>query len=143
MQSPRSNSFWIIQNTWFYPYRFAILTTRDQSPCGWSKGNRWSFSAPFAKNPPRPPFGKGGKGGFSKVGDPNDKISPMHCPERMLDNLPANSTHSIPRRPSFRFILYMATLITAHSVIPANAGIQEGTGFRVKPGMTNRKGLMS
>jgi len=28
-------------------------------------------------------------------------------------------------------------------VIPANAGIQEGTGFRVKPGMTNRKGLMS
>ncbi len=39
--------------------------------------------------------------------------------------------------------LYTATLITAHSVIPANAGIQEGTGFRVKPGMTNRKGLMS
>ena len=33
--------------------------------------------------------------------------------------------------------------ISAHSVIPANAGIQEGTGFRVKPGMTNRKGLMS
>ncbi len=40
-------------------------------------------------------------------------------------------------------LLYTATLITAHSVIPANAGIQEGTGFRVKPGMTNRKGLMS
>ncbi len=40
-------------------------------------------------------------------------------------------------------ILYTATLITAHSVIPANAGIQEETGFRVKPGMTNRKGLMS
>ncbi len=41
--------FGIIQNTWFYPYRFAILTTWDQSPCGWSKGNRWSFSAPFRK----------------------------------------------------------------------------------------------
>ncbi len=39
--------------------------------------------------------------------------------------------------------IYTATLITAHSVIPANAGIQEGTGFRVKPGVTNRKGLMS
>ena len=39
-------------------------------------------------------------------------------------------------------MLYPATLLSAHSVIPANAGIQEGTGFRVKPGMTNGKGLM-
>ncbi len=43
---------------------------------------------------------------------------------------------------SGRMLLYTATLITAHSVIPANAGIQERTGFRVKPGMTNRKGLI-
>ncbi len=34
---------------WVYPYRFAILTTWNQSPCWWSKGNRWSFSAPFRK----------------------------------------------------------------------------------------------
>jgi hypothetical protein len=33
--------------------------------------------------------------------------------------------------------LYAATLITAKEVIPAKAGIQKNTGFRVKPGMTN------
>lgn len=37
----------------------------------------------------------------------------------------------------------MATFITAQSVIPAKAGIQEGTGFRVKPGMTHRTERMS
>ena len=31
----------------------------------------------------------------------------------------------------------------ANEVIPAKAGIQENTGFRVKPGMTNYIGLMS
>ena len=34
-----------------------------------------------------------------------------------------------------------ATLVTAVSVIPAKAGIQIRTGFRVKPGMTNRPEL--
>jgi hypothetical protein len=34
--------------------------------------------------------------------------------------------------------LYIATLITAKAVIPAKAGIQKNTGFRVKPGMTNK-----
>jgi len=33
--------------------------------------------------------------------------------------------------------IYEATLITTKEVIPAKAGIQENTGFRVKPGMTN------
>jgi len=37
-----------------------------------------------------------------------------------------------------KIILYTASLITAEHVIPAKAGIQENTGFRVKPGMTNR-----
>ena len=40
-------------------------------------------------------------------------------------------------------ILYTATLITAKAVIPAKAGIQENTRFRVEPGMTNRIRLMS
>ena len=39
--------------------------------------------------------------------------------------------------------LYTATLITAKAVIPAKAGIQKNTGFRVKPGMTNHIKLMS
>ena len=39
--------------------------------------------------------------------------------------------------------LYTATLIIAKAVIPAKAGIQKNTGFRVKPGMTNRIRLMS
>ncbi len=39
--------------------------------------------------------------------------------------------------------LYIATLVTATGVIPAKAGIGEDTGFRVKPGMTERKTLMS
>ena len=39
--------------------------------------------------------------------------------------------------------LYTATLIAARNVIPAKAGIQENTGFRVKPGMTGRKRLLS
>ena len=38
---------------------------------------------------------------------------------------------------------YTATLITAKGVILAEAGIQENTGFRVKPGMTNYIRLMS
>jgi hypothetical protein len=36
--------------------------------------------------------------------------------------------------------LYATTLITEKDVIPAKAGIQENTGFRVKPGMTNHMG---
>ena len=40
-------------------------------------------------------------------------------------------------------ILYTATLIIAKAVIPAKAGIQKNTGFRVEPGMTNRIRLMS
>ena len=39
--------------------------------------------------------------------------------------------------------LYTATLIIGKAVIPAKAGIQKNTGFRVKPGMTNRIRLMS
>jgi predicted nucleic acid-binding protein len=39
--------------------------------------------------------------------------------------------------------LYTATLIAAKGVIPAKAGIQENTGFRVKPGMTNCVRFMS
>jgi hypothetical protein len=35
------------------------------------------------------------------------------------------------------------TLVLAESVIPAKAGIQRNTGFRVKPGMTTLAGLMS
>jgi hypothetical protein len=35
------------------------------------------------------------------------------------------------------FELYTASLISTEHVIPAKAGIQENTGFRVKPGMTN------
>jgi hypothetical protein len=33
--------------------------------------------------------------------------------------------------------LNTATLFLAMAVIPAKAGIQRNTGFRVKPGMTN------
>jgi len=39
--------------------------------------------------------------------------------------------------------LYTATLIITMAVIPAKAGIQKNTGFRVKPGMTNYIRLMS
>ena len=39
--------------------------------------------------------------------------------------------------------LYIASLIATTSVIPAKAGIQKNTGFRVKPGMTNYIRLMS
>jgi len=39
--------------------------------------------------------------------------------------------------------LYTATLIPAKGVIPAKAGIQKNTGFRVKPGMTNYMRLIS
>lgn len=39
--------------------------------------------------------------------------------------------------------LNTAMLITAVAVIPAKAGIQIRTGFRVKPGMPNRAELMS
>jgi hypothetical protein len=35
-------------------------------------------------------------------------------------------------------LLYTASLITTKHVIPAKAGIQKNTGFRVKPGMTDR-----
>ena len=42
-----------------------------------------------------------------------------------------------------RHKLYTATLIIAKAVIPAKAGIQKNTGFRVEPGMTNRIRLMS
>jgi len=35
------------------------------------------------------------------------------------------------------------TLIIAAGVIPAKAGIQEETGFRVKPGMTGKKTPMA
>ena len=40
-------------------------------------------------------------------------------------------------------LLYTASLITTKHVIPAKAGIQENTGFRVKPGMTNWLRFMS
>ena len=39
--------------------------------------------------------------------------------------------------------LYTAKLIILDVVIPAKAGIQKNTGFRVKPGMTNSVKLMS
>jgi hypothetical protein len=39
--------------------------------------------------------------------------------------------------------LYTATLVIAKAVIPAKAGIQKNTGFRVEPGMTNRIRLIS
>jgi hypothetical protein len=39
--------------------------------------------------------------------------------------------------------LYTATLIAQKGVIPAKAGIQKSTGFRVKPGMTNCIRLVS
>ncbi len=39
--------------------------------------------------------------------------------------------------------IYTATLTTAKIVIPAKAGIQRNTGFRVKPGMTKRIGFIS
>jgi hypothetical protein len=35
------------------------------------------------------------------------------------------------------------TLALPENVIPAKAGIQKDTGFRVKPGMTTRTGLLS
>jgi hypothetical protein len=35
-------------------------------------------------------------------------------------------------------LLYTASLITTKHVIPAKAKIQKNTGFRVKPGMTDR-----
>jgi hypothetical protein len=38
--------------------------------------------------------------------------------------------------------IYIASLITSMFVIPAKAGIQDNTGFRVKPGMTNYTKLM-
>jgi hypothetical protein len=37
----------------------------------------------------------------------------------------------------------MTTLIGTAHVIPAKAGIQKDTGFRVKPGMTNSRKFMS
>jgi len=33
-------------------------------------------------------------------------------------------------------MIYSTSFIPAKDVIPAKAGIQENTGFRVKPGMT-------
>src|SRR3990172_4720060 len=39
--------------------------------------------------------------------------------------------------------LYRGTSIASKDVIPAKAGIQEKTGFRVKPGMTNGIKLIS
>jgi len=38
---------------------------------------------------------------------------------------------------------YTATSVTTRNVIPAKAGSQENTGFRVKPGITNCTGLLS
>jgi hypothetical protein len=46
-------------------------------------------------------------------------------------------------KQSQKIVLYTTTLITAKSVIPAKAGIQKNTGFRVKPGMTIYLRLMS
>src|SRR3989337_1858514 len=40
-------------------------------------------------------------------------------------------------------LLYTASLIRTEYVIPAKAGIQRNTGFRVKPGMTNGIRFMS
>ena len=47
------------------------------------------------------------------------------------------TTHRIVRfKPAH---LHTATLIITKGVIPAKAGIQKNTGFRVKPGMTSYK----
>jgi hypothetical protein len=43
----------------------------------------------------------------------------------------------------FDNILYMTTLIETRHVIPEKAGIQNDTGFGVKPGMTSSRKLMS
>jgi len=53
--------------------------------------------------------------------------------------------NGLPVNPFFYSVaeLYAATLINAESVIPAKAGIQKKSGFRVKPEMTNGAGLMS
>jgi len=48
-----------------------------------------------------------------------------------------------PMKNICSFFLYTASLITTKSVIPAKAGINRGTGFRVQPGMTNRIRFMS
>jgi len=48
-----------------------------------------------------------------------------------------------PRISYQGMMLHIASLITTEHVIPAKAGIQENTGFRVKPGMTNWIRLMS
>jgi hypothetical protein len=52
-------------------------------------------------------------------------------------------SQSVLNKPKCQIFLYTATLIIAKGVIPAKAGIQKKTGFRVKPGMTDRKRLMS
>jgi hypothetical protein len=45
--------------------------------------------------------------------------------------------------PSQNLLFYIVTLIAPKGVIPAKAGIQEKTGFRVKPGMTDGIRLIS
>jgi hypothetical protein len=44
---------------------------------------------------------------------------------------------------SQNLLFYVVTLIAPKGVIPAKAGIQEKTGFRVKPGMTDGIRLIS
>jgi len=46
------------------------------------------------------------------------------------------------QNPKTEFLICTAALITPKVVIPAKAGTQENTGFRVKPGMTSCTGLM-
>jgi hypothetical protein len=51
---------------------------------------------------------------------------------------PIFTLHRQNNQLKLKGILHTASLITTEHVIPAEAGIQKNTGFRVKPGMTNR-----
>jgi hypothetical protein len=50
---------------------------------------------------------------------------------------------SKPKVQKEKLLICTAILTAPKAVIPAKAGIQENTGFRVKPGMTTYTGLMS
>jgi hypothetical protein len=41
-----------------------------------------------------------------------------------------------------KLLIFATTSVAAKGVIPAKAGIQKNTGFRVKPGMTTRIRLL-
>jgi hypothetical protein len=61
----------------------------------------------------------------------------------MIDMVQENFKSFMGSEDKKRLFLYTATLILAIAVIPAKAGIQEKTGFRVKPGMTKAIRFMS